>query len=273
MSSPAFTVRGDERSVAFWSVCRLPFEPTGPMLEARTHLRAAIRGLRPEPGRALVASYSSLDSHFFDVENVLYYNVGPAAFGALASSAIRFERQRRPPPVSPCGRSLPHHHQYCVAEIQEARMEMPGCSLEFPLPVVTSDLKTDQVWWEASRAVSTGVGRISGPFELQVLLQLVKPVSNLTSVMKPLLDGLVSAMHIDRKLLPEGITRLSAKTGRDAREIRERLAAPTVPLLGRRDLLRTSSKGVSWNPADELLEVCLIEQRAGTKNLCRVHVW
>jgi hypothetical protein len=273
MEQPIFLVRGADHSVEFWSDQRLPFEPKGTMLEARAALRAALRRLQADPRRGLIASYSSVESGFCDVENILFYNVGAASFAGLASRAIRFERHWSRPPLSPCGRTFFHQHRYEVAEAATVRPDVPSCSMSFPLSLPRMFEKPHSVWWEAARAVSHIRSPFTGPFALHVAVDLRRPVSNLAAILKPLLDGLISALHRDRVPHPEVIRRLSERMGWSLGEIEARLASPTTPLLGDRDLVSVYRDFVKWNPADELCEICTLEQRTGSADVCQVQIW
>lgn len=273
MDDEMFALEADERSVRFWSRRRLPFEPTEPMLDARAALRSAIRRLSPVPGQALTASYTSLDASFCDAENILFYNVGASAFGELAATAIRFEREHSSPAATSSGRPFPHRQTYRVGPVVPARSEQPICSMEFPLPRLSGDLKPHAVWWEASRSVVTRSGESTGAFEVRVDIELPRRVANLTAVLKPLLDGLISALHSDRKRSPEAISRLSAKMGWLPEEIVARLESPGAAFLGPRDLLQVYRGFVKWNPADELCEVGTVTQRIGSASRAQVRIW
>jgi hypothetical protein len=64
--------------VGAWSIARLPFEPSGPLLEFRAELRRAVRELVTGASSpyGLTATYCSASVAFVDAENVLLYNVG-----------------------------------------------------------------------------------------------------------------------------------------------------------------------------------------------------
>ncbi|WP_292714255.1 hypothetical protein [Mesorhizobium sp.] len=55
-------------------------------------------------GVILSCSYCSDQQGFFDVENVLVYNVGTGAFAASSRNGLTFERRRGAPPAAPDGR-------------------------------------------------------------------------------------------------------------------------------------------------------------------------
>lgn len=82
--------------VEAWSSTRLPFEPSGVMRDLRDDLASAVARLSAGPTEALHALYASPVEGSFDVENVLLYEVGPAAFRrSAAPGAARFPARWR----------------------------------------------------------------------------------------------------------------------------------------------------------------------------------
>lgn len=72
--------------VYLWSTSRLPFEPTGWLLQLRADLARAIRELETfSPYGIVHAVYASRIGRRCDIENLLVLNVGPGAFGGVAS--------------------------------------------------------------------------------------------------------------------------------------------------------------------------------------------
>src|SRR5258708_10782563 len=89
-----FGVTSSPSHVEVWSSFRLPFQPADAALELRRELRAAIRRLEDPGDRLLDCAYTSAAADFVDTENVLIYNVGPAAFSAAARNGLRLQRRR-----------------------------------------------------------------------------------------------------------------------------------------------------------------------------------
>ena len=106
-SDPGYVIDVDRPGsrVDAWSSTRLPFEPTGAMLEFRAGLRSAVAVLSADSSHALHAVYTSPLGGQFDVENVLIYNVGTSAFGRSAGFELVVERRLGPvpPPPRPLG--------------------------------------------------------------------------------------------------------------------------------------------------------------------------
>src|SRR5690348_2760915 len=111
-TKPPFEILESPHRVELWLDSRLPFEPRGWHLEARGALRSALKTLAVPPAGTLCAAYTSTETSFCDVENVLFYNVGTGAFADLTRNGLRFERNFGSPSNSPSGRRYAHHHVY-----------------------------------------------------------------------------------------------------------------------------------------------------------------
>ena len=268
-----FHLERDPHSVRFWSKTRLPFEPRGQLREARDSLRTEIETLIPSPGYILSAKYQSLDQEFFDVENILFYNVGTAAFRSAAGEGLHFERLHAAPPLSSCGRQFSHYHEYRLDKISPGPDREPECSLDFTIPRLSSSTKPHEIWWLASTAGNTSCQEFFSPFEMRVIIHSPSPFHNLASVIKPLLDGVISAFHCDETPNDDAVNRLAEKTGWPVANILHRLRSPRTPVLGPRRLLDAYRDFIKWNPADELCESCTVLFQPSPSRRCLVDLW
>lgn len=78
--------------VELWSNVRLPFEPKGKLLEMRNSLREALKQVESKGNDLLHATFCSEVNEFFDLENILLYNVGRGPFAHLCRKGLCFER-------------------------------------------------------------------------------------------------------------------------------------------------------------------------------------
>jgi hypothetical protein len=108
--------RDNGNSVELWSTVRLPFQSKGWLLEMRNFLKLAIRDIQGDNNTILNAIYNSNQREFVDVENVLIYNVGTAAFRHLCNKGLRLERRIASPPEISIKFNEPamHYHYYGV---------------------------------------------------------------------------------------------------------------------------------------------------------------
>lgn len=257
-------------AVEFWLDRRLPFEPKGDYIAARRSPRAAIQSLSSSPSDILAATYTSLETAGCDVENVLLYNVGCSAFASTTRKGVQFVRSCAAPPPSPSGKSYLHHHRYEIVPWCGVTAPENACEFSFPLERISAGTKAHNVWWAAASADTVPSAPILGPFVLEVQLPTTSVVGNLSGVVKPLVDGVICALHSDSRVAQDAVLRLAALTGWSADEIMQRLNAPRNPLLGSRPLLRSYRGFVKWNPADDLCHRGLVAIRDDASRICTV---
>jgi hypothetical protein len=247
-----------------WSAARLSFEPHGEMRAMRDALRAAAQGLTAGAGQVLEATYTSplLDS--VDAENVLFYNVGTGSFAGSTREGVRFERAFAPC-TAPAGAQLPiveHHVGYRVAARSAAfrhwRCGEPVASWRgVPVPPLQEFTKLSDVWLAMKRHAWDARGQLpagDAPFALRVRITRGRTggASHVAAMVKPLLDGIVTAMHRhDGRNLSDLGGRVARSTGATAEEVERHLMENSRAVLGTRRLLWAWRDSVQWNPADD----------------------
>lgn len=253
-----FHLEAGAQSAKLWLNRRLPLEPTGQIAIARKQLVAAIRSLEVPKTVLLRASYHSLDRAFFDLENVLFYNVGPGSFASATRSGLTFDRIRQAPPPAPTGERFAHYHEYTFIERAVIGLVDGRSSFVFPLPALSSSTPTHEIWWRAASALPLNIPPVNGLFRLRVDLGVPYTITNLAGVLKSLLDGIVSALHFDPQPAVSTLLRLAARTKWEEREIMQRLTSPPNPVLGRRRVVCDYRDFVKWDPADDRCESCVV---------------
>ncbi len=260
----------DQLFVEAWCAWALPFmNRTAIQSRYRNELREALQHLTV--GAALRATHTS--EHLPngpDVENLLFYNVGTAAFRQLASKALRFDRLNAPPP-EPQARldfSARHHVRYEVEGTTPSPFRHTTGD-DFIAAAVTICTAPKQIkdlaslWWSFKTGMVLEAGRspmngksfgvrftISAPASLQL---------NLTEVVKPLTDAFISALHCYHGVqLEEVARRVSLRLGCIPEVARGLLLDDRVALLGPRAVPHLRSQGVQWSPADDNLVTCEI---------------
>jgi hypothetical protein len=268
-----------------WSATRLPYEPKGWLVDLRACVSGLVSGLVAEPGHVLHAVYRSNATDSVDTENVLFYNVGLGAFRRATPFGLRFERVHGACPPASDAAAYAHHCRYAIAPASApfhhwragtaiARWE--GVRLP-PLhemsPCAPNWLAMRRHGVESAAALPHG-----RPFGLRVV---VRPgaggAAYAAGFVKPLLDGVVAALHRhdgrDLALLAE---RLAAQLGAPAAEVAELLASDGPSPLGTRRLIWGRAQGVQWNPGDDACvaaEVLVAERSAGGEWSCSGEVF
>ena len=181
-----------------WSMVRLPFEPRGELADFRRDLATACRTLVAERGQILHASYTSRDRGPVDLENVLTYNLGTGAIRAAAGHGLVLERS--------CGAGThPHHYRYRLVDRSTTwtswtpSQPLGSITLSAPPHLFTTP-KAGRWWLHARRHGTLTAARPTSTVPERFALRLtVTPPSgwrgHLVSLLKPLTDGLLAAMH------------------------------------------------------------------------------
>ena len=245
-----------------WSTTRLPFEPTGTMLQMRAGLRDAIAQLSADSHLALRATYTSPLGGRFDVENVLLYNVGTSAFARSAGSELVVERTAGPTPIPPSPlEGSAHHYAYAITEgdipWQTWSIVRRLASFEsVEVASLAAAARPSSVWLAIRRGSTADLTATDASSAIGLEMGIELPASaptNLAALAKPLIDGVISAFHAhdDPRTLDLVAERVAAQIGAPAAEIRSLLQQNESAILGSRRLLWPWREGVQWNPADD----------------------
>lgn len=253
-SAHNYRIASEYNHVEAVSVKSIPFEPKGWQKDFRDALRNALRSeLKPADDSCLIAEYSGTGAGVSDVENLLFYNVGTASFSHLKTNELRMKTVI-PAPIHPGG----FHHRYNYRVAARAALTEPEWNHD--LAVHWDDVETDgfrggkkpfAFWLSLIRHPERihSIHPISQSRCFGVEIFLTVPINeslHLTSIMKPLLDGVICAFH-----------GADAALQMQAEEIAERLKIPkellyqTHCILGETCFVNLYRNGVKWNPQDD----------------------
>lgn len=255
-----------------YEIGRTQLDRSAQIKQFKSGLRTAIGRMRPRNGEVLFAQYAGEKDRFFDLENMLFYNLGASAFAACAAQGIAFSAL--PDKAALCrevgigDREYVYAYQCLPLAAVESRFAgLPLLAEWKDVPLDRREAGTLAKYWKALRRAG---GRItafgcmeppaSGRFALKIELHLPRPVK-LANAIKPLLDGVVCAFHgADARCLD-----CLAEFCR--REHCEELAVPrTFPaVLGEREVIRPYRNGQSflWDPADDRCKLALVSASFG----------
>jgi hypothetical protein len=245
----------EARDVQAWSTVRLPFEPRGWLVDFRRELAAACRSLVAGPGEVLHACYTAHDRARVDVENVLTYNLGTGAIGAAAANGVLLERA-----FGVVAGAGAHHYHYRLTPSGRWKHWSAGRLLGSVRlvagPEVFAAGKAGRWWLAARRAgVDCRVPVVDVPEHITVRMTIAPPPGwrgSLAGLLKPLVDGLLSAMQAHDGPVEPLLDRASAiDPSLTADELQALLAGPRPAPLGRGTLLVPRATGVMWLPADD----------------------
>lgn len=243
MNDLGFGVRTTASVVEAWNRVRLSYEPKAAQQVYRTHLRDALLQLRPLADALLDAEYATPDSDFADLENVLLYNVGARFYMPLASNGIVCRRVPSPDEL--------HRVRYSLSDSHRSEA--------FDGEAIARTSVLDPVrehgpagWWAGFRPRLEVSERRdpSGEFTVSVEVGTRWQVRSAMASLKPMLDGLISALHVHNGSNRDHIVRALSHVGPPSKNW-ALLTDPRDAVLGERRLIRPHGAGIAWNPADE----------------------
>ena len=255
-----------------WSVQYIPYEPKDWRRKMRDELRLAIDEISPD-GNGLYAAYISDSGQLCDVENVLLYNIWASAFKTLSNNSLCFERGFGTVPLSnPDNLTMTHYYHYSQGNTFRLWKEdkILASWQEITLSALTGDSKPHLFWY----ALKIGGVKCScnavppEKFGLDIQLNIPEAAKcNLTALIKPLLDGIISAFH-QQSIPCENIVlqRLSALTGSSVEKTERLLYEVVYPVLGERKIVLAFKKGIIWNPGDDACIACRVKVQRSVDN-------
>lgn len=260
MANP-YKIISDSDQVMVWSSRRLPFEPKGWLVSLRRDIRDAVRILNCGDDLVLDGTFISLDTDTFDVENILFYNVGVGCFKDSARHGIRFQRAWSNPPTYPNkGGQLTHYQRYTLTRRDGSFSEwLKGEILARwdRISLETGSLPELGSIWSSMRSskkiINTADKIADHEFGLTVVIHPPHPGIrfNLTSTIKRVFDGVLSSFHQHSGPAQKVATILAGRMSIQPDRILEQLADESENLLGTRRLVWPRADGVQWNPADD----------------------
>ncbi|MDP2818011.1 MAG: hypothetical protein Q8O29_06960 [Polaromonas sp.] len=264
-----YRIETTPNSIDFWSKHRLPLEPNGVLFIARIELREKLKSLKPRLGDGLWASLTTECHDHFDAENILFYNVGAARFGALSSEGYSFSFFRGAPVEAA---QFKFHHHYELRRLPAKAASQPH--LQFVLEKLNTNIKPQHVWWPARNAGGMDIPVVEGDFRLDVVLTGPAIKSGIATVAKPLLDGVIAALHFDSCVDQAAVSFLASKFQLPADRLLKAFARTDHSPLGDQRVLSTyrGPTSIKWNPADERCVECAIRWLPGSGPGTRVDV-
>jgi hypothetical protein len=264
MGNDHFDVMHDDSGVQYWADDRLPYEPSRDWHFAlRFNVQAALGELRAGENHALHGVYLTRKCGFYDVENVLFYNIGAGHFAKSTRFGLRFETAITIPPSAPAGRRRNHYCRYAIVPITDGfrcwRLgEIPVATwIDIPLATQpSSKTKASQLWFAVCKhGFQSSVQRLEGKFGLKLCLTAPEGIRrqlNLASIVKPLFDGVIAALQRYPGDVPgDALDRLHCQINMCPKDqIRRWLQTSNAPLGDRAELIRSGGNRL-WNPRDD----------------------
>lgn len=254
-----YSIDKDGDRIVAWSSKRLAYQPRGWQVTYRDELRVALGSIQGGAG-LLLAELASTSTEFFDIENVLLYNVGASVFTHLAERGVAIRRVASPAPPAELAGTSPTMASYRIGA-RPTWLDRAGvvASVHLGLPRLTSDTKAHDVWWATHGSGDSAV-HISGEFGLALRVTTdARRRLNATSIVKPLLDGVIAALQTGPMPDREVVERVARMLGQPAIAVASRLSADGVLVAEHPVVKRHGPSGVQWDPVDDRCTTVVLE--------------
>jgi len=273
-----YIISHEDIKVEAWSEKNIPFEPQGWQLKMKEEMREALSKLSWSDKKELYASYytKSDDKRKSDVENLLFYNIGSSAFKNYNGSSLCIERggSTIPQPNNiPIPDEMSHYYKYELVEKVDFVIHQPQKTLAEWNGTTFNKIVLDKpsFFWNYIKRSNVNVVKKDhyGKFGIEVSIDTPRKKLNLTSIIKPLLDGLISAFHQQNKknLTHEVLERLSNQIEYSTADTEKNLLEDKFNLFGKCDLVRKHGEnGFKWYPADHLCDAIKIRVSHGKEH-------
>lgn len=231
---------------------RPPFEPNNVALSFRNDLRISISELRLRTDQILKSKYITNKTDFFDIENVLFYNIGTSSFRAISRNGIIINFEQRNMPINGCDHVLEYQIIDSVFSTQRENNYLVYFTFNLP-SLVTSNKAGD--YWLALHQGRIDIKQknliLNGDFGLFIEIESNKDIYNIASIMKSLLDGIISGFHRENDIDSNVVTYLSNRYCKTEKSIIAYLRNESYTVLDERNLVSVFRNGIKWKPADE----------------------
>lgn len=256
----------NEKKIIVFSQMRIPFD--FPKLNVdiiknfKNTLIQAIKNLQIADNCILQARYGTTEKTFYDIENVLFYNLGTANFHAFTEKGVIFSaisdmeiKNLHKDFNIPTKYS--HYYEYSIVERKTKNFNSLLAEWN-NIPLKCIGLKPAYVW--SAFKEHTNKIFIKETIDCDkrdtfaIFLEIKKPKDvsfHIMTAMKPLLDGLICAFH--RSEFNENELTYFSQILNCEKDI---LTSRELSVLGQRKskYLQIYQNNVKWNPADDLCD-------------------
>lgn len=268
-------VQKDKHGFAIFSKFRIPFDKTKHAIinNLKNDIIQSIKLLDSDNKTILLARYGTTRKQgFYDIENILFYNIGTTHFNSLTKNGLMFSTVTSKELTNLHKKyNIPsdYYHYYEYSIIDSPKRVNFGYTLAKwkNISLKLSGLKTASVWLSFKQnkdliEIFDKIDTYNGE-NFAIVLEIEKPRNiplNLMTSLKPLLDGLICSFHsneFDDNELEYFSKKLNCHT--------DTLLDNEKNVLGYRSskYLQIYRNNIRWNPADEFCNQVIIKVREG----------
>lgn len=277
-----YTIKANDKEVLIEADFYVPFEPKkanarirDKVIELQNVIKQAIKELVVEDEEILFASYSENDKNkFYDVENMLFFNIGTSTFSNCCKNQIAFigdEERFATPDIQHTDIEERHYYAYRVMKVQEVNSVLADKKVIASWNRIPIDIKIPQSATRYYATIRENAPNIivnealTGKCLFGMKLDLTLPLKSLpASVMKPLLDGIICAFHGEEGSAAETINKMFDDTTQFVNE-----ASKKINIFGNREYVSQyrGENSYKWNPEDERLQFAWITVHLGKESV------
>lgn len=243
--------------IQLWSKAKLSSEATGWLLDMKRSLQNELRRVR---GKGyLYANFVSNRMEYFEIDNLLFNQVGNAFFSNLAVRGLCYERLYKRPPLVDKVSQYPYYTSYQVIKKNQKlfwRKEKVLARWSYTKLPDLRNISIHAIWAVMKQANI----RLMKPMffnKYGLNLQIMGPTDykiNLTTIAKPLTEGVVAAFHHHNGAeIDATTTYLREKLNLPTQILREMLIDRTTSILGEKTLVMPYHKTIKWYPDLQLI--------------------
>ena len=266
-AAPNYAIRCSPVEVEVWATRSLSFDPKDWRRDLRSDLLLTL-GRLSRAAAGLAVDFWDRDRRVLDLENAVMYNVGLAPFTRFLPVGLSMQRLGSPflsEASLPAG-EVAAQYRYVVTEPGSLERELlPSEALT--LSFVAARPVTVRQVWRAARAQVTASDYQPDWTGRRLALRVEAPTGMSAGGLKPLLDGIVSALHVATDDMTLGVL---ADWSADSAELTLMTSGPAP--LGLRPLITMAGRRPSWNPADHVLDQIMV-RGSQTSGRCSVVIY
>jgi hypothetical protein len=203
-----YIISHDDTKVEVWANKDVPFEPKEWQKTMKDDIRSALKAFPSSDKKELYTSYYTIENEKYkrDVENILLYNIGSGAFTKICASTMCIERDF-------CGNLIPqmyqmsHYYKYELVNKSDFVIHKPLKTLAEWDGIILSKISFDKpsFFWNYIKQsiVKVFEKEYSGKYGIEIFIETPRKELNLTSVIKPLLDGIICSFHQQETITDE----------------------------------------------------------------------
>lgn len=265
-------IRKDEKNhILVHSEIRTQFQPKGQVKEFQEFIKKHLKRLTGFDQTHLQANLITNDNNFFDVENIVNYNIGPRSFGHLNLDSYGIKKI-----IVKEGKPYFYEYEYRTSQFTSSEISNSDEAIiqnfEFEINKITSDTKATKYWLAYKNGRTKKLKEnYSGTFGMRIEIETSKRISNLSSVVKQLIDGIICGFQYQIAVDERIIDCLSEQLNEKSEVISRYLRDKDNSIMGENIIIRKRGKGVILNPIDDLcIDIYIYQRYTNCKEDCKI---